>query len=259
MRTLYADGLMRQQRQKMRRGLWRDGEGIVGVYEAVGHAGGIEGGGWIAVAVEENQAAGGVGAMSEFADAGVGNGLSVAPDGRRDCGARAPADSPTAVVGFCRRILRCGEQVGRHFCHHNFHDAFAVARAGDTAGICVGIAAAADERRIADAPGKFATGATGGGAGDELILFVEGNGADRAEFVVHVMLGRVRIFEATAPGGALAIDDEIFGRAERDSVFGGEFFGAGADEHHVLAFLEDGAGEADWIADAFDGRDGACF
>ena len=46
--------------------LRRDGEGIVGVYEAVGHARGVEGGGWIAVAVEENQAAGGAGAMGEF-------------------------------------------------------------------------------------------------------------------------------------------------------------------------------------------------
>jgi len=32
-------------------------------------------------------------------------------------------------------------------------------------------------------------------------------------------------------------------------------FGAGADEHHVLALFKDGAGEADWIADAFDGCD----
>ena len=84
---------------------------------------------------------------------------------------------------------------------------------------------------------------------------IEGYGADCAEFVVQVMLGCVRIFEAAAPGGALAIDDEFFGSAEGDAVFGGEFFGAGADEHHVLAFLEDGAGQADWIANAFDGRD----
>ena len=130
-----------------------------------------------------------------------------------------------------------------------------MACAGDAAGIRVGIAAAADERRIADAPGKFAAGAAGGGAGDEVILLVERDGADRAEFVVDVMLGCVRIFEAAAPGGTLAIDDEIFGCAERDAIFGGEFFRAGADEHHVLAFLEDGAGEADWIADAFDGCD----
>ena len=130
-----------------------------------------------------------------------------------------------------------------------------MARAGDAAGFRVGIAAAADERRIADASGKFAASAAGGGAGDEVILLVESDGADGAEFVVQVMLGGVRIFEAAAPGGALAIDDEIFGSAEGDAVFGGEFFGAGADKHHVLAFLENGASQADWIADAFDGCD----
>ncbi len=86
-------------------------------------------------------------------------------------------------------------------------------------------------------------------------MLVEGNCADRAEFVVYVMLGSVRVFEAAAPGGTLAIDDEIFGSAEDDAVLGGEFFGAGADEHHVLAFLKDGAGQADWIANAFDGCD----
>lgn len=45
--------------------------------EAVGHARGIEGSGGAAIAVEKDQAAGGVGAMCEFADAGVGDKLRV--------------------------------------------------------------------------------------------------------------------------------------------------------------------------------------
>jgi len=36
------------------RRLWSNRERIVGVYEAVGHARGVECGGWIAVAVEED-------------------------------------------------------------------------------------------------------------------------------------------------------------------------------------------------------------
>src|SRR4029077_5480642 len=51
----------------------------------------------------------------------------------------------------------------------------------------------------------------------------------------------------------LAVDDEILRREQRHPVFGGEFFGAGSDEHHMLAFLEDEAGEANWVAHAFDG------
>ena len=86
-----------------------------------------------------------------------------------------------------------------------------MSRAGDAAGIRIGIAAAADEWRIADAPGKFATGAAGGGAGDEVILLVEGNCADGAEFVVQVMLGGVGIFEASWDLPRSYQDLEVFG------------------------------------------------
>src|SRR3984957_14659836 len=110
--------------------LRRDRKGIVRVYEAVGHARGVKGGGWVAVAIEENQAAGGVGSMGEFANAGVRNGLGVSPGGGCNCRACAPGDSPAAVIGFCGRILRCSEKIGGHFSHYNFHDSFAVAFAG---------------------------------------------------------------------------------------------------------------------------------
>ena len=97
---------------KMRSGLRRDSEGIVGINEAVGHAGGVEGGGWIAVAVEEDEATGSVGAMSEFADAGIGDGLRVASGGGRGCGSCAvpqpipQRQSSDFVAGFSAAASR---------------------------------------------------------------------------------------------------------------------------------------------------------
>ena len=117
--------------------LWGDAEGALCLDEAVGHARCVKGSGWAAIAVKKDQAASGVGAMGEFADAGVGNELRVilrrrgVPQFRARCAARAG---------------RRAQQVGGHFRHHDFHDAFAVAGAGDAAGLCVGVAAAADER-----------------------------------------------------------------------------------------------------------------
>src|SRR5271156_619832 len=92
------------------------------------------------------------------------------------------------------------QKIGGHFGHHNFHYAFARAGAGDAACFCVGVAAAADERRIADATGKFAAGAAGGSSGEEMSVFVESDGADGAGFVAEVMFGGVGIAEAAAPG-----------------------------------------------------------
>ncbi len=90
-------------------------------------------------------------------------------------------------------------------------------------------------------------------------MSVERDRANGAGFMSEVMLGGVGIFEAAAPGGALAINDEIFGSAERNSIFGGKLFCAGADEHHVLAFFEHAAGQADGVADPFDGGNRAGF
>ena len=55
--------------------LWGNAEGAFWFDEAVSHARGGEGGSGAAIAIEQDQAAGGVGAMGEFADAGVGNEL----------------------------------------------------------------------------------------------------------------------------------------------------------------------------------------
>ena len=151
------------------------------------------------------------------------------------------------------------QKIGGHFGHDNFHDAFAVAGAGNAAGFGIGIAAAADERRIADAAGKFAAGAAGGSAGEETAVVIESDGANGAGFVAEMVFGGVGIFEAAAPGKAFTIVDEIFGLTKRNAVRGGKFFRACGDEHHVIGMFEDAAGEANGIVNVFDGGDGAGF
>src|SRR5260370_16713460 len=75
------------------------------------------------------------------------------------------------------------------FGQEDVHDGFAVARGGDTPCFGVRIAAAADERRIADAAGKFAAGAAGGSGGEKIAGSVEGHGADGSLLVAAMMLG----------------------------------------------------------------------
>ncbi len=136
------------------------------------------------------------------------------------------------------------KKIDGHFRHHNFHDAFAVAGAGDAAGFRVGITAAADERRIADASRKFTASAASGSARCEISVAIYCHGAYRAVFVADVMFGGVRIFEASAPGHAFALIHEFFRGAKRYTIFLGEFFRASSNEHHVFTFFEDGAGKS---------------
>jgi len=62
------DGKVNSPLQERKAGLDGGNEGTVGGYVAVGHAGGIEGEAGIAVAVEEDEAAGGVSAFGEKMD-----------------------------------------------------------------------------------------------------------------------------------------------------------------------------------------------
>jgi hypothetical protein len=79
------------------------------------------------------------------------------------------------------------KKIDGHLRHHNFHDAFAVAGAGNAAGFSVGITAAADERGIADTSWEFAASATRGSAGGEIPVAVYRYSADRTVFVADVM------------------------------------------------------------------------
>ena len=125
-------------------------QGAVRTNIAVGHARSVEGGGRAALAVEKNEAAGGVGAVGQFADARIGHRL-----------ANCRWASRLSMWGQGARIA---QQIHSHFGHHDFHDAFAVAGAGNTARFGIRVTSAADQRRIADTSGKFAAGAAGGSA-----------------------------------------------------------------------------------------------
>src|SRR5580704_9782966 len=93
-----------------------DVETAVGLNVAVCHARRIECCTGEAVTVEQNQTAGGVRTMSEFADARICYGLR---DGKR-----------SAFFAVGREDSLVMQKIGSHFGHHNFHDSFAVACAG---------------------------------------------------------------------------------------------------------------------------------
>src|SRR5271168_2049184 len=79
------------------------------------------------------------------------------------------------------------QKLCRGFGHDNFHDGFAIAGAGDPASAGVGVAAAADQRRIAHAAGEFTASASRGRCGEEFSVGIERDRADRALFVAAMM------------------------------------------------------------------------
>ena len=64
------------------------------------------------------------------------------------------------------------------FAQDQLHDGLAPAGERDGGAVVVGIAAAADQRGVADAAGSFVERASGGGGGGEVAVRVEGDGAD---------------------------------------------------------------------------------
>ncbi len=243
-------------------------ERAVGGDVAVGHAGSVEGEAGIAVAVEEGEAAGGVSAMSKevhgFASGEHGMEIFAAGLGSRRMRSAFPGGNVDDRAG---RSLRHRAIVLRHrgrtqkfnggFGHDDFHDGFAVTGAGDAASGRIGVTAAADERGIADAAGKFAASAAGGGGGEEFSMAIEGDGADGALLVTAMVGSGVFVPAATLPRFALGGGDEILGVAERDALLYREAFGTLGDEHHVRAVFQDGAGETDGVAHALQRGDGA--
>ncbi len=212
-------------------------ERAVGSDEAVGHAGGVEGEARIAVAVEKDEAASGVRALGKkmdgFARGEIGGGRAAGNVGRR-------------VDTRCRTA----KKIDGGFGQDHFHDGFAVAGAGNAAGFGVRVAAAADERRIADAAGKFATSAAGGSGGEEASVGIDGNGADGSLFVAAVMFGGVLVGFTFHPGFAFGFADQFFRLAQLDSMLFCEAFRSFGDEHHVRAFLQNFARELNGILDA---------
>ena len=185
----------------------------------------------MAVFVEKNESTGALAAVGEELHGGLGG-----PRGR---GAGGP------------------EKVGSGFGHNHAHDGFAVAGGRHASGFNVCITTTTNQGRIADAAGEFAAGATGGGGGDEAAVPIERDSADCSLFVAAMIFSGVGVLAAAQPGFALGGGDEVLGIAERDTVGGGEMFGAFGDEHHVRAFFEDRAGGLNGIFHAAQTGDGA--
>jgi hypothetical protein len=198
--------------------------------EAIGHTWSVEGVAGVAVFVEENDAASAFASASEELDTGLR-------------GAHG--------IGAGRT-----KEIADSFGENDFHDGFAEAGGRDCTGFGIGVAAAADEWRIADSSGKFAAGAAGGGGGEEATLVIEGDSADGALLVAAVMFGGVRILAAARPGFAFSGRDQVFGIAERYAAVVNELFGAFGDEHHMRTFFKDGARGLDGIFDAAKTGDG---
>src|SRR6266478_3774325 len=208
---------------------------------AVRHARCIEGETGIALAVEKDEAASGVRAFGEKVNGFAGG----------DIGCRSIAGGGRRCIDAGRRLAK---KIDGGFGHNDFHDSFAVAGAGDAASFGVGITAAADERRIADAAGKFATSPSRRCGGKEIARAVHGDGADGSLLVTTVIRGGVLVRFALAPGLALGFADQIFRLAELDAPLFGEAFGAFGDEHHVRAVFENFPGHLNGVLDALQAR-----
>src|SRR5216683_976627 len=208
---------------------------------AVCHARCIEGETGIPLAVEQDEAAGGVRAFGEKVNGFAGG----------DIGCRSIAGGGRRCIDAGRRLAK---KIDGGFGHNDFHDGFAVAGAGDAASFGVGITAAADERRIADAAGSFATSSARRCGGKEIARAVHGDGPDGSLLVTTVMRGGVLVRFALVPGFALGFADQIFRLAELDAPFFGEAFGAFSDEHHVRAVFENFPGHLNRVLDALQAR-----
>jgi hypothetical protein len=206
-------------------------EGAVWVDVAVGHARSVEGVAGGPVFVEEDEAAGAFASTGEELDDGLGGARGIGAGGTKE--------------------------IASSFGKDDFHDGLTETGGRDRAGFAIGVTAAADERRIADASGELAAGAAGRSGGEEAALVIERDGADGALLVPTMMFCSMGVFAAALPRFAFGGGDEFFGIAKRDALAEGELLGTFRDEHHVRAFFEDGARGLDGILDAVKTGDGA--
>lgn len=211
-------------------------KGAVGSDIAISHARGVEGEAGVALTIQKNKATGGVRAFAEkmngFARGEMGRGYSA-----------------RSGVGRIHTGGGAAEEIDGYFGHDDLHDGFAVAGRGGASCFRVGVAAAADERRVADAAGKFATGAASGCSSEELAVAVDGYRADGTLLMAAVMLGGVLVLFTFHPSFPLGRTNEIFGIAKGNALFLGVALGALGNEHHVVAMFEDLAGEQNRILD----------
>src|SRR5436309_11780773 len=150
---------------------------------AVGHARSVECETRMAMAIEEDQAAGGMGTFREQ--------MHSFTSGQLPGGNAAGFAGPSS-----HEDRRFTQEVDGSFGHHDFHDGFAVAGTGDPAGFGIGVTATADQRGIADASRKFAASAAGGSRCKQISFPIDGHGSYGSLFVTAMMLGRVLVVSA---------------------------------------------------------------
>ena len=170
--------------------------------------------------------------------------------------------------------MRGGDAVDSPLAEDELHDGLAPAGERDGGGEIVGVAAAADEGRVADTAGGLREGTTGAGGGGDVAVDVEGYGAygvvgfegARGFFIERGIggAGEGLVYAASEFGllegveaGLLAGDDEVHVVAEFHAVLAGEALGTRADEVDVGALVEDKAGRLDGVAETFDAGDTA--
>ena len=219
-----------------------------GRLDAPGHARGVVGEADATVGAEEDDAS-----VTAQAFVEIGNGL---------CGGVFGSDA-------------CGDAVDGPLAEDELHDGLAPAGERDGGGVVVGVATAADERGVADPAGGFGERTSGAGGGGDVAVDVEGDGTDGVMgfeggcgFFVERRFGSRAgegLVDAACEFGLLegveaglfAGDDEVHVLAELHAVLAGEALGSGAHEVDVRAFVEDEAGSADGVTEAFDAGDAA--
>jgi len=165
--------------------------------------------------------------------------------------------------GFLGGILwscALADELGGVLGDDKLHHGLAPSGGGDGSRFVVGIAAAADERRVADATGSLVECASGGSGRGDVAFGVEGDGSDGiagnffgGEDFVGLAAGG--LFFRNAKVFDFAGDDELGVVDQRDAVLGGEAFGAFGDEIDVRALFEHLAGDDDGVAHALDASD----
>src|ERR1043165_544452 len=144
----------------------------------------------------------------------------------------------------------------------------AVARAGDGAGLVVGVGSRADDGRVADPSEPLVGNPAGGSPRSQVPGLVEAGRADRPELVILEGLSlflKLRLFRRRVPLRLLLplellpalLRVEIFRVNQRDALRDGERLRALADQHPVRRLLHHQPREQDRILDPLPPRDRA--
>src|SRR5271157_2190740 len=150
--------------------------------------------------------------------------------------------------------------VGGPLAQHEFHHRLAPSRGGDRGTQVVGIAAATDERRVANASRGFIEGATRRSGGSDIAVTVQRdrtNRVDRAHGTKLVGHLKVALLFGFAQTVNLADEDQVVVVAEFNAVLVREALGALADKIDVRTLGENFLSGTDGIADVLDASDAA--